>query len=85
MPEIVTKAALAEELQCAKSHISKLISRGMPVRDDGKVDIEQACRFIMKHVEQGAAIRSNAMVILWSFDPLPPKRQGQCPHCSQPE
>jgi phage terminase Nu1 subunit (DNA packaging protein) len=35
MPEIVTKAALAEELQCAKSHISKLISRGMPVRDAG--------------------------------------------------
>ena len=37
MPEILTKAALAEELDVTRGRISQLIGQGMPVRPDGRI------------------------------------------------
>jgi hypothetical protein len=39
MREVLTKAALAKELEVTRGRISQLIGQGMPVRPDGRIDL----------------------------------------------
>jgi hypothetical protein len=43
---VVSKSALARELDCSPSSISALVDRGLPVRLDGKLDRQAALRWI---------------------------------------
>ena len=51
MREVLTKAALAKELEVTRGRISQLIGQGMPVRPDGRIDLEDACRWIVGHLD----------------------------------
>jgi hypothetical protein len=51
MSEILTKSQLAEELEVTRGRISQLISRGMPVPSDGRIDLEDACRWIANNLD----------------------------------
>ena len=54
---IFSKAELSRELCIARSGVSKLIGRGMPVRPDGRVDLLTACRWILdNNVQVGRAL-----------------------------
>lgn len=46
----ITKSEFADQLGCARSTISALVSKGLPVCPDGKVDGERALRWIVKSV-----------------------------------
>src|SRR3954468_8278988 len=43
---ITTKSALAAELGITTSRVSQYVNRGMPVRSDGKLNREQALRWL---------------------------------------
>ncbi len=45
---MITQAALARALGCAKSRISQLIQRGMPQRDDGRLNRQECLRWIIE-------------------------------------
>ena len=47
---ITTKAALAAELGITKGRVSQYVKRGLPVWSDGKLDREQALRWIKSHI-----------------------------------
>ena len=53
---IVSKSVLAEELQIARSGVSKLVDRGLPVRPDGRIDLLAACLWITANVGAGGAL-----------------------------
>jgi hypothetical protein len=57
---IITKAELAEELGIAGSGVSKLLSRGLPARPDGRIDLLAACRWIVDNNQQGGRTRAHA-------------------------
>lgn len=46
MPTVVSKTELARRLNLDRSRISQLISRGLPVRPDKKIDLESALAWI---------------------------------------
>src|SRR5713226_4621265 len=50
MDAIITKAALAKTLRVSKARISQYLSRGMPVRPDGKIDREAAVKWAAKNI-----------------------------------
>jgi hypothetical protein len=58
---ILTKAELAQELRCSQPNITKLIARGMPVRPDGKVDLERSCRWLCDNTAEGKAYQAARM------------------------
>jgi hypothetical protein len=59
MTQILSKAELAEELRVTRGRISQLIGRGMPVRFDGRVDLEDACRWIVDNLDPTNADRGS--------------------------
>jgi hypothetical protein len=46
----ISKAAFARELGVSKARISQLITRGLPVRDDGKIDRDTALTWVKRNV-----------------------------------
>jgi hypothetical protein len=44
------------ELGIARSGVSKLIDRGLPVRHDGRIDLGEACAWIVDNVGEGRAL-----------------------------
>jgi hypothetical protein len=52
---LLTKTELAVELGIAASGVSKMIARGLPVRLDGRVNMERACVWIRDHTLAGPA------------------------------
>ena len=53
---VISKSALAEELGIARSGVSKMIDRGLPVRHDGQIDLLAACLWITNNVSDGGAL-----------------------------
>ena len=51
MPKIVTKSVLARELGLSKPRISQLISMGLPVLPDNRVDLATAKRWFADNVQ----------------------------------
>jgi hypothetical protein len=60
MTMIISKAELAEELGIARSGVSKLIDRGLPVRVDGRIDLLEACTWIANNNVEGGGVVANA-------------------------
>lgn len=46
----ITKAELAKELNVSKARVTQLGKRGMPVRTDGRVNRDEALRWITQHM-----------------------------------
>jgi hypothetical protein len=64
---VLRKSEFAQELGIAKSGVSKLIQRGLPVRSDGKIDARKGCEWIITNVygQGGPSIaRANARELL---------------------
>jgi hypothetical protein len=51
MKEILRKSELADELGVSRSRISHFVTAGMPVLPSGKVDLEQACYWIVNNID----------------------------------
>jgi hypothetical protein len=56
LPIVISKSELARELGCSAPNVTKLIARGLPVMPDGKIDLAQACRWIVANVGDGRAL-----------------------------
>ena len=51
---VTTKAALAAELGISKARVSQYVKRGLPVRSDGKLDREEAVKWVAdSHADSG--------------------------------
>ena len=50
-PVLLSKIDLAEEFGVHVSGISQYVRRGMPVRADGKCNLEQCCRWVMSNLD----------------------------------
>ncbi|MGJ0503980.1 MAG: hypothetical protein ACR65X_09600 [Methylocystis sp.] len=48
---IVTKAGLAAELGITRGRVSQYVTRGLPVRNDGKLDREKSLAWIKRNVD----------------------------------
>jgi hypothetical protein len=59
LSEILTKSELAEELTVTRGRVSQFISMGMPVRHDGRVDLEERCRWILDNLDPTNADRGS--------------------------
>ena len=49
MKKTLRKSELADELGVSRARISHFVTAGMPVLASGKVDLEQACYWIVNH------------------------------------
>ena len=49
-PEVITKAELSRRLSMSRARVSQYARAGMPVRDDGKLDVEAATQWIARNV-----------------------------------
>jgi hypothetical protein len=58
---LITKAELSRELHIARSGVSKLIGRGMPVLPDGRVDLLRACKWIAANNQNGGQVLWHAL------------------------
>ena len=47
---VVRKSELADRLGISRPRVSHFISLGMPVRDDGRIELEQACEWVLDNV-----------------------------------
>jgi hypothetical protein len=50
MEELVSKSDLARELRVPPSRISKWIERGLPVRTDGKLDLQRSFLWVLDNM-----------------------------------
>ena len=51
---IVSKSELAEELDVSPARITQYVRTGMPVRPDSKIDLRQACRWLVDNLDSGS-------------------------------
>jgi hypothetical protein len=51
MQKTLRKSELADELGVSRSRISHFVTAGMPVLASGKIDLEQACYWIVNHID----------------------------------
>ena len=80
---VITKAELSRELHIARSGVSKLVARGLPVRADGRVDLLAACRWIVANNTQGGEVLGHALEWVRLLDK--PRRWRFAPsRCSAP-
>lgn len=56
MATIITKAVLAERLGVSRARVSQMVARGLPVREDGKVDLEQAAAWVQSHTDRSRTV-----------------------------
>jgi len=52
MTTIITKADLAARLGVSRPRISQLVAQGLPVREDGRVELEPALAWIAEHTDR---------------------------------
>jgi phage terminase Nu1 subunit (DNA packaging protein) len=58
---IVTKSELADELGVSRPRISQFVALGMPVRLDGRVDLQSACEWVLDNLDsEGGRARGHA-------------------------
>jgi hypothetical protein len=63
MHHILTKSELAEELHVSCPRVSQFVKRGLPVRRDGRVDLERACEWVVENIDpwgEGSVARGHA-------------------------
>jgi phage terminase Nu1 subunit (DNA packaging protein) len=73
---IITKSELAEELHVSPSRITQYARRGMPIRADGRCDLERCCRWVVKNIDPlnegygsaGSIARSHASEWVWLLE-----------------
>jgi hypothetical protein len=46
---------LAGELKVSKARVSQMVGAGLPVRPDGKIDLNRALRWVEEHIDRGGA------------------------------
>src|SRR5215831_14428296 len=51
MADVITKAELGRRLGLSRARVSQLRKLGLPIRDDGKVDREQALAWMAENVD----------------------------------
>jgi len=67
---IVRKSELARRLGISRARVSQYIQFGLPVHDDGRVDLERACEWILENVidqwvdDASPAVRAAQDIIL---------------------
>lgn len=49
MDEVITKAELARRLGISKARVSQLVGRGLPVNKDGRVNADEAVKWVTSH------------------------------------
>jgi hypothetical protein len=74
MAQIINKTELARRLGVSAPRISQLIGRGLPVRPDGKIDLESALAWVSANVD-----RSNAAGSKLQPTPAVPVAQSPMP------
>jgi len=47
---VVRKSELARRLGVSRPRVSQFVSLGLPVRDDGRVELERACEWVLDNV-----------------------------------
>lgn len=71
MTTIITKADLAARLGVSRPRISQLVGQGLPVREDGRVELESALSWIAEHTDRSRNVgRARPAATL-------PRSQGQ--------
>jgi phage terminase Nu1 subunit (DNA packaging protein) len=68
MRHVLTKSEFAEELHVSCPRVSQFVKRGLPVRRDGRVDLERACAWVVENIDpwgEGSVARSHANEWLW--------------------
>jgi hypothetical protein len=53
---ILTQAELAKELEVTRARITQFIHRGMPVREDRRIDLLKAVRWLCDNLDSGRAL-----------------------------
>lgn len=56
MTTIITKADLAARLGVSRPRISQLVAQGLPVREDGRVELESALSWIAEHTDRSRSV-----------------------------
>lgn len=56
MTTIITKAELAARLGVSRPRISQLVAQGLPVREDGRVELEPALSWIAEHTDRSRSV-----------------------------
>lgn len=51
MPELLTRTEFAKHVGLAKSRITQLVSEGLPIRKDGKINLDRGKRWIDNHLD----------------------------------
>jgi phage terminase Nu1 subunit (DNA packaging protein) len=51
MKTIVTKAQLAEELRVSRPRVTQYLQQGLPVREDGRINLAEALNWILANIE----------------------------------
>ena len=86
MTEIITKAELARRLGISKARISQLAKRGLPVRDDGKLDLTVALNWIGTYCRnpvkrQAATSSGTSLAITAMEDDTRARLAAECVGC----
>ena len=64
---LISRRDLAEDLGVSVSRVQALVRRGLPVEPDGKIDLEYACRWVLRNVlpaTDGGQARWNAEQVI---------------------
>jgi hypothetical protein len=63
---LVTKSELAQEFGVSRGRISQLITRGLPVQPDGKVNLELACHWTLSRVTPECELNTENSRCRWN-------------------
>jgi hypothetical protein len=63
---VVRKSELVRRLGVSRPRVSQFVALGMPTRDDGKVELEQACEWVL-----------NTIIDQWTDDASPAVRAAE--------
>ena len=73
MATIVRKSELAARLGVSRPRVSQYIQFGLPVRNDGRIDLHAACEWVLDNVidqwtDNASPAVQAARKILWASD-----------------
>src|SRR3954447_8349952 len=56
----VTKSGLSRRLNISRARVTQLITEGLPVREDGKIDLDAALAWVREHASANSKILAAA-------------------------